>query len=157
LLVLFRRSHPQVCLALRSGTSHEMEQQVLKGELEIAVITNPSYSGSLVYEACWRVNLVLFASAKHPLTRKGKLTLAEFAQAPLIIQEGVLGESEAQDLLKELEKRGLHLNVVMECASLDAVKAVVKTGAGLGLVYKDAVEQDIRSGNLKVISFRDLK
>jgi DNA-binding transcriptional LysR family regulator len=157
LLAVFKKSHPQVRLSLQTGTSYGVEQMVLKDEVEIGVITNPSYSPSLFFEPCWRANLTAVVSARHPLAKKGKLTLAELAAAPLIIKKGKPVESRAELVLKDLKKRGFQPNVVMECESLEAVKAAVKAGVGAGLLFGDVVEQEVRKGELKILKIKDLK
>lgn len=157
LLAVFKETHPQVELTLQTDTSHAVERLVLNAEVEIAVITNPSHSPSLIYEPCRQVKLVTFASPQHPLAKQAELTLTELAQAPLVIKKGKPNEGRARRFLRQLEKRGLQLNIVMECESLEAVKAAVRAGMGIGILYGDIVEPDIQRGDLKMLRIRELK
>jgi DNA-binding transcriptional LysR family regulator len=45
----------------------------------------------------------------------------------------------------------LNWNIVMYCESSDALKAVVKTKMGLGIIYRDLVQHEIARKELKTI------
>ena len=51
----------------------------------------------------------------------------------------------------------LKLNIVLECESVEAVKAAVKANTGMGFQYRDAIESDLRNGDLRDISISVLK
>ncbi len=158
LLTVFKETHPEVQLALRTETSRMIEQLVLNSEVEIALLTNPSYSPSLIYEPFRQEELVAFASAKHPLAKRRKLTLEELAQAPLVIKsEKTRKVYRTDEILRQLEKRGFKLNIVLQCESAEAVKSAVKVGAGLGILYRDIVEPDVKRGELKIFKIPESK
>jgi LysR family cys regulon transcriptional activator len=128
--------------------------------VEIALITTASHSPSLIYEPYRPMKMVAFASVKHPLAAKRKLTLAELSQAPLIVKtkEAVPGRvSKIGEFLEEIEKRGLKPNIFMYCDSPQAVKAAVKTGIGVGLLYEMSLEAEIRAGELKILNVPEVK
>ncbi len=167
LLAAFRETHPEIRITLRTDTSLTVKRLVLNYEVEIAVVTDPSESPSLISESpslicepCRQEQVVIFASIKHPLAKRKKLTLAELAMFPLIIKEKEGKEgglSMAEGILKQVEKRGLKLNIIMHCDSPEAVKAAVKAGIGLGISCRDIVESDVKKGDLKVIKVPELK
>jgi DNA-binding transcriptional LysR family regulator len=157
-IAVFRKDHPEVEITLRTDTSPAVQRLVLNSKVDIAVLTNPSESPCLVYEPCRQEQLVIFASTKHPLAKKDKLTLAELAQAPLVFKEGKAGEpSMSEQILKQVERRGLRLNIVVYCELPEAIKAAVRAGIGLGVSYRDIVEPDLRGGDLKAIDVPELK
>lgn len=153
-----RRMHPEVQIVIRTDTSHAVEQLVLKSEVEIAVITAPSFTPSLIYEHCRQEKLVAFASPKHPLCKKQKLAISELSRVPLIVKRrGQAGDFQSEEVLRQLEKRGIAPNIVIECDSPWAVKAAVKAGVGIAILYRDMVESDLQQGDLKIIKITDLK
>lgn len=156
LSVLFKETHPQVQLTIRTDTGRAIEQLVLNCEVEIAVLTNPSYSPSLIYKPCRQEELVVFASSKHPVARREELTLEELALAPLVVMKGKAAEEKAGEILRQLEERGFKLNIVLQCESLEAVKTAVRVGVGLGILYRDIVEPDTKGGGLKIIKVPEL-
>lgn len=97
-----------------------------------------------------------FVSRNHPLATRGKLTLSELARTPLVFMKEKESKGRVEELLNELDRRGFKLSFGMECESPDAVKAAVKKGMGLGILYRDTVAADIR-GHLKIIRIPELK
>jgi len=156
LLAVFKDTHPQVHLTLRTDKSRALELLVLNHEVELAVITNPSYSPDLVVEPCRKDKLVIFGPPTHPLANGPKVVLAEVVRYPFVIKKGREGVDHVGDILRQLEKRGFKVNVVLFCDSPDAVKTAVRHGAGLGILYHDLVQPEIKAGNVKVIKVRDL-
>jgi len=39
----------------------------------------------------------------------------------------------------------------VRCESSDSVKAAVKSGAGVGILYRDTVEEEVRKGEFKLL------
>lgn len=160
LMAVFRETHPQIQLSLRTDISRVIERLVLDSKVEIAVVTNASRFPSLAYEPYRQERVVTFASARHPLAKKERLTLADLAQAPLIIRAGRVGEMSRVEelLLKSGERQGFKPNIVMRCESPVAVKTAVKTGLGLGILYEgDAMGPDVKGGELRILKVPQLK
>ncbi|MGI0016362.1 MAG: LysR family transcriptional regulator, partial [Nitrososphaera sp.] len=154
-LVEFKKIHPQVQFAFQTDASLEIERAVTNSQLDIGLITNPSRSTSLIYLPCRKEELVVFASPSHPLSNTGKLKLEEFVRAPLVIMRRVgYRPTRMEEHLKVT--RSLE-NIVMFCDSPKAAKTAVMNGLGLGILYRDYVEADIRRGILKVIQVETLE
>jgi DNA-binding transcriptional LysR family regulator len=151
ILAVFQKNHPRVTLTLRTENSGPMEQLVVKSEVDIALITAPSHDPRLIVEPLRKERVVVFASVKHPLPGKGELTLAGLASAPLIVRQGSRGRGRVEEILRQIEKQGPKLNVVMRCDSPEAVKTAVKMRVGLGILHRDLVEADGMRGGLKII------
>lgn len=158
LLAAFKRSHPEVHPTLRSSNSRMIEPMVLDSEVDIGLVTNPSGSSSLIYEHCRREEIVAFASSRDHAGNR-KLTLAQLATAPLVFTspQGLVHKRLAELILNQFNKEGLSPNIVMYCDSPEALKATVKMGVGIGILYRDVVEPDIRRGDLKIIKVPELE
>jgi DNA-binding transcriptional LysR family regulator len=98
---------------------------------------------------------VAFASAKHPLSQKKKLTLADFARGPLIVREKTVG-SNTWEILAQLERQGYELNVFMECESAEAVKVATMKGLGLGILWRDHLKAEIKRGDITIVKIPNL-
>jgi DNA-binding transcriptional LysR family regulator len=81
--------------------------------------------------------------------------LAELVQQPLILKER--SESKTRELLKQIEQRDFELNVFMECESAEAVKLAAMKGLGVGVLYRDHLNTEVRRGDLKIVKISDLK
>ena len=156
LMVSFEEKHRSIKLRLKPATSPEIETLIRKGQLEIAVITRPSPSSPLQMEPFRTENLCVFARANHPLVRRRKITLKEFAALPLVIREGRKGSNRTEELLDSLRAKGLTPNIYMSCDSQQAVKSVVRRGKGVGILYQDAVKDEFKTGVFKILKVTDL-
>lgn len=154
-LVVFKKTHPDVQIFLRTKNSPAIARLVSESEIEIGLITQAVQDRELVLEPYRRENMLIVASNLHLLARKPDLTMAEFAEAPLIIRER--HKSASRQLLDQFERQGLRLNILMRCDTANAVKIAVMNGLGLGLLYEGHVRNEIATGQLKIIKIRRLK
>ncbi len=139
-------------LTLRTDNWPNIERLVLKSEVDIAVVNHPHPSRLLTKEAYREEPMEAFFAVDHPLARKRKLTLLDFERTPCVvrrIEKGIPGV--AEKLLKGLKKRGLNFNIAMRCDSPHAVKVAVKKRAGMGILFRNTVEPDVKRGDFKII------
>jgi DNA-binding transcriptional LysR family regulator len=155
LLARFKESHPHTQIMFRTKSSRGIEQLVLHSQVEIGVVTNPSNSPLLRLVPCREENIVVVVSAKHPLTKKIDLSLAEVVQTPLIVKKGRRGRP--SEFLRQIESQGFRLNILMECESGQAIKIAVLKGMGIGVLYRDQVESELEAGSLQALRIAGLK
>ena len=149
LLMAFKERHPSVQFILETNESRKIETRLLNSEAEIALITNPSHRAELMYESYEEMELVAFCLPTNPLARK-KLTLKELAECPLVLRGG--GRLE-----KVLTNLGYRMNVALRCEASTTVKAAVRMGMGVGILYRNAIASRVAKGNLKIINVPELK
>jgi DNA-binding transcriptional LysR family regulator len=157
LSVIFKGTHPRVAVNLRTGTSQEIMRLLLNSEIELGVVTSPPSDPLIAVDPCWQERLVAFVSAKHPLAKKRKLTLAELASTPLIIKKAKEGDDKVAHLLKWIQQQGFELNIFMNTESPEATMASVQTGIGLGILYEHLVKGAVKSGELKILAVPELE
>ncbi len=150
-LALFRRRHPHVQVDFRTASRATIERLILNSEVDIAVLNNAPSNPSLTIEPYRSEPFVAFVPANHPLTRKPELTLQEFERFPLIIRRVSKGKGTTEQLLTEMKRKGLNPNIAMRCESPDAVKAAVRTKMGVGILFKETIEAEVRRGEFKII------
>jgi LysR family transcriptional regulator, low CO2-responsive transcriptional regulator len=160
LLEAFYETRPHVQLTSHVDRSCVLEQYVLNSEVDLALVASPSYLPSLAYEPFRKMEIVAFVSPNHPWARRRALTMAELAGAPLVIIKRVesTGRGKVSDrLLKEMRSRGFSPNIFMQCDSPHAVKASVRRGAEVGILFLETIEIDIEAGALKALKIPELK
>ena len=149
LLMALKERHPSVQLILETNESRIMETRLLNSEVEIALITNPSHRAELVYEPYEEMEVVAFCVPTNPLARK-TLTLKELVECPLVLRSG--GRTE-----RMFTNLGYQVNVAFRCELSAAVRAAVRIGMGVGILYRNAVASRVARGNLKLINVPELK
>lgn len=149
ILLNFRARHPDVQLVMQTRESTILETDVLSSEVEIALITNPSHFPGLVYVPYRKYEAVAFVGS-HSTVAERPLTLAELTAFPLIVRRKSI-------IAEEIKKRGHDPHIAIECDAPEAVKAAVQLGLGVGLLFKGRVEQDIESGDLRLLDVPEMK
>jgi DNA-binding transcriptional LysR family regulator len=149
LLMTFKQSHPAVQFILETNDSSVIEKRVVNSEVEIGLITNPSYRSEIVYEPYEEMQVVAFCLPINPVAGK-TLSLRELAQLPLVVRTG--GRIE-----HALRSQRHSVNISVRCEASAAVKAAVGLGMGVGVLYRNAVASRIASGTLNLIDVPELK
>jgi len=119
--------------------------------VELAITTNASVDTQIVSEQFFAAEVAAVVAAGSPLSGPRTITLKELSAIPVITKVG-------RRICNQIEQQlDLKLNIVLECESVEAVKAAVKAGIGMGFQYRDAIESDLRNGYLRDISIPVLK
>ena len=149
LLAAFKESHPSVQFILETASSAAIERRLFASELEIALITNPSHRAEIAYEPYEELEVVAFCLPTNPLAQK-KRTLKELLECPLVLRTGGRIERMFTNL-------GYKVNIAFRCELSSAVKAAVRLGMGVGILYRNAVASRVARGNLKLVNVPELK
>ena len=149
LLMTFKQSHPLVQFILETNDSSVIEKRLLNAEVDIGLITNPSYRPEIVYEPYEDMQVVAFCLPISPFAGK-TLSLRELGQLPLVVRTG----GRIENALRSHRDK---LNITVRCEASAAVKAAVGLGMGVGVLYRNAVASRISSGSLKLINVPELK
>ncbi len=149
ILKTFKQNHPWVQFVLESNDSSTMERHILNAAVEIALINHPSYSDQIAYEPYKEMEIVAFALAKSPFIGK-KITLEELFRIPLVVRR-------RSTTLRELLRQGYKPNIAVQCDVSEAVKGAVQKELGVGILYRETIEPDLKSRNLKILHVPDLE
>jgi DNA-binding transcriptional LysR family regulator len=160
LLARFRRANPEVTVTAIEDSGEYLEHLLIGGELDAAVMA----TGALRARAALMVEIInvspfrLWLPAGHPLAAQDAIALADLATEPLITLMADEMEQEAGNLLSALTPRP---RVAFRTRSVEAVRSLVATGAGVALlpdlVYRpwslegDRIESRDVSGALPVV------
>jgi DNA-binding transcriptional LysR family regulator len=152
-IAAFQKTHPDVKVKFLTADGASIDKLVRESEVDIAIMHSPSESSDFHMEHFAADNLTIFVHPTHPLAKKKKLDLENLAQTPLIVREG---RGATHKMLQQLKCRGLTPNIALRCASPDAVKAAVRRKMGVGILFYNLVEEDIKRKDLKTLKFPDL-
>lgn len=149
-IAAFQKSYPEVTVTFLTSYRRTVEKWVRDGEVEIAIVQNPSESclADLFTEHFAVDTLVFFVHVAHPLSKKQKISFEDLANTPLVVRDNW---EPMQKVLALLKSRGLNLNVTLRCASPDAVTAAVRRKMGIGILFHDLIEEDVRRRELKIL------
>lgn len=160
LLARYRRANPQVEVSAIEDNGEYLEHLLIGGELDVAVMVLSNLHDKLALQ----VEILdvspyrLWLPIGHPLTRQDSISVDDLAGEQLIMLDiDEMGEA-AMNLLSALGKRP---RIAFRTRSVEAVRSLVATGAGLALlpdlVYRpwslegDRIESRDVSGALPVV------
>ena len=148
----FKKLHPGLVISLEIGTRARVQEQVLRNELDLAVVGPALKDPELAIIPFLSDELIVVAPSGHPLAGKHGLTLKEIAGQPFIMREATSGSR--WSLEKAARKAGARLIVAMELGSNGAIKHAVESGLGLAVLSRYACALELASGRLVELDVR---
>lgn len=129
LLAAFLRAHPGVSVRVREGMPELLENDLARGELDLAVITLPLQRKDLVIQRIYREDYVLAVPADHPLADAAHpVKLAALADEPLLV---VPISVMTRVALEAMEARGKKPRIVATADNFITLRRMVARGAGI--------------------------
>ncbi len=148
----FRGMFPSVSITLFIAGSRVIADMLLEGRIEIAFTGATWHDVKLDWQEVWRDELVLAVEASNPLGTGGVITIHDLVNIPLIFRERGSGTRKVTE--ETLDRLGVdveRLQIVAELGSTEAVREGIKAGIGASIISSRAVEDDVRSGRVRII------
>jgi DNA-binding transcriptional LysR family regulator len=145
----FKKCNPGLQVSLDIAGRNTMQDRVLKGMVDMAILSPPVDDADLVAEPFMNDELVMVLPAGHPLASRGKLTLRDFKGEPFLSREAGSGTRLAVE--RAAQTAGVTLQTAMELGSNGAIKHAVEAGLGVAVLSRHAIERERRDGGLVVV------
>ncbi|WP_145925238.1 LysR family transcriptional regulator [Bordetella sp. H567] len=144
----FRARWPQVSLHVREGLSTSLQEWVLNGRVDLAVLHNPPPLDRLDVEPVIAEPMVLVAppDAGLPGAPGRARRLADVQALPLILPG--LPHANRRLIEQSAVQSGLRLRVIMEIDSLALTRDLVAGGLGYSILTYAAVQDDAAAGRV---------
>ncbi|MGH7769061.1 MAG: LysR family transcriptional regulator [Candidatus Binatia bacterium] len=155
----FKKSNSKVEVSLIIERSEILENKLLRGDLDMAVLGRAPHSPLLTVTLYREEEVSVIASPKHPLAGKRSVPLEFIAKEPLIVHEK--GTAVRDMVERRFAERRLPLmpalEVPLQVGTRDAIRRSVMNRLGIGFLPKCHVLSDIEAGRLKVLNVPGLK
>ena len=140
LLEQYRASFPAVQLELNTGAAEQAIDQVLAGEIDLAVAAQPDRPAARTeFLPLTSIPLVFIAPRSgefsNPPQKNNRL---DFANTPLVLPRSGLSRVRLNQWMKE---HGIHPDIRSEISGNEALIAMVRLGCGIGMVPKLVLEK----------------
>ncbi len=157
LLAKFHERYPEIKLSLANGNTENIEQRLLSNTIDIGIVEGKPTNTDIRYSTFINDELLVFAAVQNKRIPE-KVSNEEFLKLPLVLRERGSGTLEIIEKNLHLQKiNPKQLNVLMFLGSTEAIKSFIKTGNGVGIVSKFAIEQDLSNSIFRIIQTSDLK
>lgn len=157
LLGAFSKRHPLVVVHVRTGSIDDVVQMVLRGEIDVGLVTVPVTHELLQTIPLFRDRILLVAQPDTPWAAKRIIQPAELTGMPMIAYERASKFRRYVDA--GFDAAGIAPDVIMEFDSHEAVKAMVLAGLGVAMMPSSVVARDLEQGRLvelKIAGFEEL-
>jgi len=146
ILKRLHKSHPHAEVSVTSGTSEELVKRIHGGELDMAFVSLPVQARSIDTELLSKDQLVAVASPRHPLA--GQRVISAFALAGEKLILGERGGNTRRLIDEFFAEAGLRPKVAMELSRQAAIKNMVMSDMGVGIVPLSTAREDVERGRL---------
>jgi len=137
------KEFPGINLKLIEGRSIRLNDFLLTGIVDMAILTNPPPSYQLHLTPLISEPLCLVARSGR-LPKKTPSKLEELNDLPLILTPGMLALT-----AKAQNEKKFRLKVTAEIESIETIRSLIKSGEGVTIAPASAFYQELNSGELK--------
>jgi len=140
------KQHPAADIAVTSGTSEVLVDQILAGEVDIAFVSLPVDVRGIKTERLGEDQLVAIASPRHKLAKQRTISAYTLAGERLIL--GERGGNTRRLIDQFFAQAGVTLRVAMELSRQQAIRRMVEEDMGVGIVPLQSVKDEVEKGKL---------
>ena len=134
----FRDNYPSASIGIVEGLTTTMQEWLLLGRLDIAILYHPTPHPNLQYQHAWSEDLYVISPkpADRPLPET--IRMAELSRYPLIIPSR---PNSIRNMIEaDFARHNVELNIALEIDSIPAVIELVAEGMGHAILSRYAIQ-----------------
>ena len=154
----FRKKYPLISVTLLIADTCEIEEAVLRGDIELGIAGSGNSQKNLLYKELWDDELVLVVPARHRFAKKKEVPVRELYDEPFILREVGSGTLRVMEhYLEASDSKFINsLNIAARLGSSTAIKEGIKTGMGISILSLRAIDTELKAGILKAVKIEDI-
>jgi DNA-binding transcriptional LysR family regulator len=142
---------PNVNVHVEYRRSNQVYEEVMSGTSDLGLVAFPTNKKNLKVEHFKKDRLVVICSPNHPLAKKDEAEISDLGAHKFIAFESDIPTRRAVD--KMFRESGVEPRPVMEFDNIETVKRAVEIDAGISIVPRATIEQEVRAGSLRAVEF----
>jgi len=146
LLKHLRRIHPRLDVRLTVALAGRSVQEIRGGRVDAGLLTLPVEETDLVTVPALREELLLITAPTHQLAKRRKVQARDLSGLPFVLFE--VGSATRKVIDNFFASQSIEPTIVMDTENVEIIKAMVKTGLGVGIVPYQAVAREVKAGQL---------
>lgn len=152
IIVKFRERYPDIRLTLLSGNSHEIEDALTNGRIDLGMVEGSKRHQQFKYTPFLDDELVAMVNSANPLAQKDEIDIAELKTIPIVLRE--LGSGTLDVIQDALKTHGVNLsdlNIEMNLGTTEGIKHFVEHSDCMGIISIRAIYKEVYAKTFKVI------
>ncbi|MCV6611075.1 MAG: LysR family transcriptional regulator [Amphritea sp.] len=143
----FANDCPEVVLDIRFDESELAYDSVIRGRLELALITlAPQPDSNIVSETIWEDQLRYVVAPDHPLASYKAVSLQQLTEYNAILPGSKTFTRQIAE--QQFSEQGLQPQVSMSTTSLDTIRMMAQIGLGWSLLPETLIRDDFKTLNV---------
>lgn len=147
------RRYPEVSLHIEYLMADQVYQSVLDGGADLGLVAYPEGRSGIEVLPFFEDELVVICNAEHRFAARETVRFAELDGCAFVAFEAEIPTRKAIDAL--MLESGIRVEIRMQCDNIEILKKMVEVGLGVSLVPLLSVNQEERSGALRVLRLAD--
>jgi LysR family transcriptional regulator, transcriptional activator of the cysJI operon len=151
----FLKTYPTVNVHVEYRRADQVYEDVLGNVVDLGLVAYPQKDSKLDMVPLHKDTMVLICHPHHPLAKSKTIKLKEIAGQKFVSFEPDIPTRKALD--KILRDHGVNIQHAMEFDNIETVKRAVEIDAGLAIVPRATVVQEIARQSLAEVKFEDVE
>lgn len=148
----FTNRYPDVELDIQFMDSEQAAALILKGSIEIALITLPDRTPPpLTTLPVWTDHMQCVVARDHVLARSKNSTIKQLAGHGVLLQSH---STHTRDIIDEALQLGSDTRIIMESNYLETIKAMIQNGLGWGVLPESMIDDSLHRLKIKGIKMQ---
>ena len=150
----FRRTHPDLKIAVQRSLASRIPDEVLQHAVELGVLSFRPDDPQLRTITVYRDELVCVVGRQHALARAGQASIGRLGRETFVAHN--VESPLRQKVIAAFRRHRTPLKMGIELPSLEAIKRFVERGNGVALVPRLTVETELHGGGLAAVRVPEL-
>lgn len=131
-LSMFRSKYPKIFISMRTGNTEEVVNALYRYDADLGVLGEVPHNKDINVLKLSSTPIVAFASKTSPYSQIKTLSFEDLANYPLVLRES--GSKTRAKLEEAARSADIELKADIEAEGREAVREIVASGAGIGVV-----------------------
>jgi len=157
LLARFHQKLQDIKVSLLNGNTEQIENALLKQEIEIGIVEGQSKNKSIKYTEFLKDELVLVCKSSNPLVGRDEVTQEDLKKMRFLMREQGSGTLEVIEFaLKPFNIKVSELQIEMQLGSTESIKSYLMNSDCVAFISIHAIQKELQNNELGILDIADL-
>lgn len=153
IIKLFMLEYKHVNIHLEYSRMNKVIQDVSSGSVDLGIVAFPKADSNIDVIPFRSDELVCIVGPSHPFKNRKNIDIEDLREQKFIAFDKDIPTSKA--IQKELKDRKVSVNTIMAFDNIETIKRAVEVEAGISIVPRVTVKNEVTQGNLFAIEFKN--
>lgn len=148
----FTKQFPKVELDIQFMDSEQAADLILKGSIELALITLPdNVARPLSTLPIWTDHMQIVVAKDHALAKSKTTTIKQLSEYGVLIQSH---STHTRNIIDQALKLDSNIKIIMESNYLETIKAMIQNGLGWGVLPESMIDDSLHRLTIRNVKMK---